>query len=217
MPEGSKVHDVYEALLRKGASKESAAKIAQSQTGEALATGRPAKHQNFFPERREQSKVNKSEREAIDRHKKGERHPTWDLQEPGSILGAEKHLPSTKKPVSNVTSERQGEIHGIKGIKDNPFGKGTKEYDDYEKGHEKATVTQNSIFFQNGRACALSTIYKIANGSHVSWTVWRKGATGPEKLGVIDAEEDEAKAHTMAERAYGPGKYGLVRRLRPEL
>jgi hypothetical protein len=35
---------VYQALLKKGYSKGKAARIAQSQTGEALATGRPPKH-----------------------------------------------------------------------------------------------------------------------------------------------------------------------------
>jgi hypothetical protein len=34
---------MYEALLRKGHSRESAAKIAQSETGQALATGKPPK------------------------------------------------------------------------------------------------------------------------------------------------------------------------------
>ncbi len=41
MPKGSKVEEVYEALLKKGYDKGKAARIAQSQTGEALATGRP--------------------------------------------------------------------------------------------------------------------------------------------------------------------------------
>ena len=44
MPTGTKVNAVYQALLKKGYSKEKAARIAQSQTGEALATGRPPKH-----------------------------------------------------------------------------------------------------------------------------------------------------------------------------
>ena len=44
MPAGTKVNEVYQALLKKGYSKEKAARIAQSQTGEALATGRPPKH-----------------------------------------------------------------------------------------------------------------------------------------------------------------------------
>ena len=35
------MHRVYEALLRKGKSKERAAKIAQAVTGLALATGKP--------------------------------------------------------------------------------------------------------------------------------------------------------------------------------
>lgn len=43
MPKNSKVHKVYEALLREGHSKASAARIAQSQTGQALATGRKPK------------------------------------------------------------------------------------------------------------------------------------------------------------------------------
>jgi len=44
MPESSKVHHVYKALLKEGHSEESAARIAQAQTGEALATGKPPKH-----------------------------------------------------------------------------------------------------------------------------------------------------------------------------
>jgi len=41
MPIGSKVHGVYRALLRKGYAKANAARIAQSQTGLALKTGKP--------------------------------------------------------------------------------------------------------------------------------------------------------------------------------
>jgi hypothetical protein len=44
MPKGSKVDKVYRALKREGYSKESAARIAQSQTGQALATGKAPKH-----------------------------------------------------------------------------------------------------------------------------------------------------------------------------
>jgi len=44
MPKSSKVHKLYEDLLREGHSKESAARIAQSQTGQALATGKKPKH-----------------------------------------------------------------------------------------------------------------------------------------------------------------------------
>jgi hypothetical protein len=44
MPTGTKVDEVYEALRKKGYSPGKAARIAQSQTGEALATGRPPKH-----------------------------------------------------------------------------------------------------------------------------------------------------------------------------
>lgn len=44
MPKGSKVHKMYEALLREGHSKARAARIAQSRTGQALATGRKPKH-----------------------------------------------------------------------------------------------------------------------------------------------------------------------------
>ncbi len=43
MPKGSKVHNMYEALLKKGYSKGSAARIAQSQTGQALQTGKKPK------------------------------------------------------------------------------------------------------------------------------------------------------------------------------
>jgi len=41
MPKGTKVHEIYEALLREGYSKASAARIAQEKTGLALATGKP--------------------------------------------------------------------------------------------------------------------------------------------------------------------------------
>jgi len=41
MPEGTKVDKLYTHLVRDGYSEQSAAKIAQSQTGEALKTGKP--------------------------------------------------------------------------------------------------------------------------------------------------------------------------------
>lgn len=41
MPKGTKVEKVYRALLRDGASKGKAARIAQSKTGQSLKTGRP--------------------------------------------------------------------------------------------------------------------------------------------------------------------------------
>lgn len=44
MPKGTKVDNVFQALKRKGKSVSSAAKIAQSVTGQALATGKPPKH-----------------------------------------------------------------------------------------------------------------------------------------------------------------------------
>jgi hypothetical protein len=46
MPGNSRVHNLYEKLLKKGYSKESAVKIAQHQTGQALATGKPPKHKS---------------------------------------------------------------------------------------------------------------------------------------------------------------------------
>jgi hypothetical protein len=44
MPENSKVHHVFEALKEEGKSESSAARIAQSVTHEALATGKPPAH-----------------------------------------------------------------------------------------------------------------------------------------------------------------------------
>lgn len=43
MPKGTTVERMYRALRRKGKAKATAAKIAQAQTGLALATGRPPK------------------------------------------------------------------------------------------------------------------------------------------------------------------------------
>lgn len=42
-PVGSKVHRVYKALRRKGASKGKAARVSQAATGQALATGKKPK------------------------------------------------------------------------------------------------------------------------------------------------------------------------------
>jgi hypothetical protein len=43
MPKGTRVHKIYDALVRQGASKGKAARIAQAQTGKSLATGRKPK------------------------------------------------------------------------------------------------------------------------------------------------------------------------------
>lgn len=43
MPKGTKVEKVYQALLREGKTKAQAAKIAQSQTGQSLQTGKKPK------------------------------------------------------------------------------------------------------------------------------------------------------------------------------
>jgi len=43
MPADTKVEKMYRALLKKGYSKEKAARISQSITGLALATGKPPK------------------------------------------------------------------------------------------------------------------------------------------------------------------------------
>lgn len=46
MPQGSKVDKIYKALKREGYDSGSAARIAQHQTGQALATGKPPKHKH---------------------------------------------------------------------------------------------------------------------------------------------------------------------------
>lgn len=43
MPKGTKVDRVYQALLKEGKSKASAARIAQAKTGKSLQTGRKPK------------------------------------------------------------------------------------------------------------------------------------------------------------------------------
>lgn len=43
MPKNTKVHKMYEAIRRGGASKGKAARIAQAKTGKSLATGRAPK------------------------------------------------------------------------------------------------------------------------------------------------------------------------------
>lgn len=46
MPKGTKVDNVYRALRRDGKDKGAAARIAQSKTGEALATGKPPRQKH---------------------------------------------------------------------------------------------------------------------------------------------------------------------------
>jgi hypothetical protein len=43
MPKNTKVHKMYDAIRRQGASKGKAARIAQAKTGKSLATGRKPK------------------------------------------------------------------------------------------------------------------------------------------------------------------------------
>lgn len=43
MPAGTRVHKIYKALVREGASKGKAARIAQSKTGKSLKTGKKPK------------------------------------------------------------------------------------------------------------------------------------------------------------------------------
>lgn len=43
MPKNTKVHQIYETLLRQGKSKETAAAIAQAVSGQSLKTGKPIK------------------------------------------------------------------------------------------------------------------------------------------------------------------------------
>jgi len=43
MPKGTKVHKMYDAIRKSGASKGKAARIAQAKTGKSLATGRTPK------------------------------------------------------------------------------------------------------------------------------------------------------------------------------
>lgn len=52
MPEGTKVHRMYEALKDKGYSKGKAARIAQSRTGRSLMTGKRPKHKTVIGRRR---------------------------------------------------------------------------------------------------------------------------------------------------------------------
>lgn len=43
MPKNTKVHKIYEAIVREGGSKAKAARIAQAKTGRSLKTGKPPK------------------------------------------------------------------------------------------------------------------------------------------------------------------------------
>jgi len=51
MPRGTKVDKMYRAMKREGMDKGKAARIAQSKTGTALATGKPPKHKSKHEKR----------------------------------------------------------------------------------------------------------------------------------------------------------------------
>ena len=52
MPKGSKVHEIYSALKREGASQSKAARISQAKSGQSLSTGKPPKRKSA-PARKE--------------------------------------------------------------------------------------------------------------------------------------------------------------------
>jgi hypothetical protein len=62
MPENTPVERMYQALKRQGKSKGSAAAIAQSQTGLALATGKPPKKKKKKPSTKEWIKKRNKEK-----------------------------------------------------------------------------------------------------------------------------------------------------------
>jgi len=46
MPKGTKVHDMYDAMVKEGMSKGKAARISQAKTGQSLQTGKPPKNKS---------------------------------------------------------------------------------------------------------------------------------------------------------------------------
>jgi len=56
MPQGTKVERIYSALRRQGYSKSKAARIAQAESGQALATGRPPKKKRKTAKKRRRRK-----------------------------------------------------------------------------------------------------------------------------------------------------------------
>ena len=52
MPKGTKVERQFQALKREGHSPGSAARIAQSNTGQSLQTGKPPKHKSAHKSRK---------------------------------------------------------------------------------------------------------------------------------------------------------------------
>ena len=68
MPAGTKVETLYEALRRQGYSKGKSARIAQSKTGLALATGKPPKDKedNDADEKKPKQTMSKSNVSAGD-------------------------------------------------------------------------------------------------------------------------------------------------------
>jgi hypothetical protein len=53
MPKGTKVHKMYDAMVREGMDKGKAARIAQAKTGRSLATGKPPKGKGITHEQRQ--------------------------------------------------------------------------------------------------------------------------------------------------------------------
>lgn len=95
MPEGTKVEQLYKKLLAQGHSEESAARIAQSVTGEALATGKPPKHENAFENGRARGEAYLRERLG-NRRDDGFSTIILTLRDPdGQMLKFLKHIQAT--------------------------------------------------------------------------------------------------------------------------
>jgi hypothetical protein len=56
MPKSSRVHKMYDGMVKKGMPKGKAAAIAQNRTGQALSTGRKAKTHGGKPVKRKKGK-----------------------------------------------------------------------------------------------------------------------------------------------------------------
>jgi hypothetical protein len=196
MPEGTKVDKLYKKLRAEGKSEESAARIAQSVTGEALATGKPPK-----------GKENMAD---------------W-AKDPKT--GTELNFSKTFKSKEEAVRFAEAHGLGKSAIRSRPGGfvvekiknSNIKDQNDNNFDEGKRWAESGSTAFQNGRMKALNAIFSnVAEGSPIFYRTSHPDQPGKTRTFLSGEARSKSAAISYAEslgkgaivhEGYQPGKY----------
>jgi hypothetical protein len=195
MPEGSKVDKVYKALLSEGKSEESAAKIAQAQTGEALATGKPPKHENAIS---------------------GDDVFQWVVTTSGKILSGGKQVDSTKRKFFKEEAEANhfARMAGMQGMKVNIEKRHFKK----NQPHENVRSDDASLdgYYAAGYKKALSDRWAgsdpIIPFAGEAGKLWKKGWDAGKKM--LGQRGDEGKQYSNCSVEFQNGRDRAIQEIK---